>query len=387
MGNLSEMENGKRPMKESTFRSFVNYYGVDFNFDIDIFIEIYNLLNDLMEAYIYKNLEREKQILDVFMNNKVGYEYSLASLYVPLFIMMSSRTKAPVSLSDIESSAYNEIDEYLSVFDKDEAALIFYLKAFQSKRKMAFDQSLSLYTRALSTFDGERWPQLEGIIKLNYAQTVMYEKSFYEGYQIGQEAHDIFVKHGNYTRALMCYNNIANYLLCLQSFEGAKEYIKKILLSNPSITGVPIYRQAVTTMLITLTLDEEFQQVIQFAADHPFDCSDGYIGNLILIPYCHYRLGHNALCLEQMAKFDPCSLQRDDKAFFAVLKAIIKQDKTKIEASKQQMIKVCCRQRNWSMLMVLYQLLIFYYKSTGEWELLIDAYECNYKVIRHHLPL
>lgn len=385
-GYLSDAENGKRILKESIFRSILDFYEIDFDFDLNLLDDARFLLNDLMEAYIYKDVKKERRILEAAKAKLASYENSLACLYGLLFTMMSARTKNPASLSKEERDAFCTIDDHLPVFENDEKALIFYLKAFQAKLGLRFDQSLDAYLQAVASFDGKLWPQLEGIIKLNYAQTVMFGRSYYEGYRIGLEAHEIFVRHGNYIRSLMCYNNVANYLLCLQSFEGAKEYLGKILLT-PSIEEIAVYGQAVTTMLLAMTLEGSFQQAIQFAADHPIHANDGYAGNLPLIPYCYYRLGQYDQCLEQMEKLNSYRLGSDDRALFGVIKAILKKDQPGIEASKQQMIRVCSKQHNWSMLMVLYQLLIDYYKSVNELELLVEAYEDNSKVLRHILPL
>ena len=386
-GNLSDSENGKKLMRETIFKRFLDYYGIEFCFDRCLLDEIRRLLGNLMDAYIYKNRVKEAQVLEQFIQRQSVYEYSFGCLYVPLFIMMSSRAKEPSSLSKIETRAYDEIDEYTPVFNNDETALILYLKAFQAGKRRAFDQSVKYYAMALDSFNGRLWPQLEGIIKLNYAKSLTIASSYYDGYLSAKEAHDLFVKHGNYVRALTCFNNLANYLLCLQSFSAAKTCSEKVLLSMASFTEDSLYRHAVTTMLIILTLEGSFEEAIQFAKDHPVDWSDGFVGNLILIPYCYYRLGQKECCLKEMEKFDPDLLESDDKALFALLKAILRENSAKIEAAKQKMLRICCRQKNWLMLMVLYQLLIDYYKSVNDLELLADAYEGNSKVLRHQLPL
>ena len=54
-------------------------------------------------------------------------------------------------------------------------------------------------------------------------------------------------------------------------------------------------------MIIALTLEEKFEQAIEFARDHPFPIENGFIGNLLLIPYCYYRLEQNEECLKSMA--------------------------------------------------------------------------------------
>ena len=72
---------------------------------------------------------------------------------------------------------------------------------------------------------------------------------------------------------------------------------------------------------------------------------------------------------------------------FSLLKAIIKQDRQGVEKEKKRMEKTCCRQYNWIMLMVLYQLMIHYYTSENEYELLADAYAKQSMVLKHKLPL
>lgn len=135
-GYLSEVENGKRKLNELTFRKFLDFYEIDFDFDPSLTEEVQRLLNDLMEAYIYKNAAKEEQILTFFENKTPSYEKSLACLYIPLFRMMAARKKDPAGMSDLERHAFKEIDEYLAAFDNDEIALICYLKAFQAGRRM-----------------------------------------------------------------------------------------------------------------------------------------------------------------------------------------------------------------------------------------------------------
>lgn len=77
----------------------------------------------------------------------------------------------------------------------------------------------------------------------------------------------------------------------------------------------------------------------------------------------------------------------DDRALFEILKRILNQDSKGIENAKIKMMQICVRQKNWCMLMVLYQLMIAYYESKNEVELLNDAYRQQARIYRHQLPV
>ncbi|MEY8308930.1 helix-turn-helix transcriptional regulator [Erysipelotrichaceae bacterium 51-3] len=386
-GNLSEMENGRRSLKETLFCQFVEQYKINFDFDLGLLKEAEQLLQELMEAYTYKNVEKERQIKQKFFEQEKKYEYSFACLYLPLIKAFWTHNKKPAEFTVSELDAFADVSEYFSVYAPDEKALFLYLKGLVAKKKRNLNHALHEYSEALDLLNGKKWPQLEGIIKLNYAIALSESSSFFSAYLIGQEASEIFSKHDNYVRALMSSNNQANYLIYLQAYSNAKEILNRVLLSQQSFPGHSFSKFAVSTMLLALVMGEEFEQAIQFAKEYPMDDEDRYVGNRSLLPYCYYRLGEPDQCLLSMTELSQEALTRDDKAFHALLMAILEEDKERIEAAKKKMIRVCCKQLNWAMLMIVYQLLIYYYKSENETDLLIDAYECKDKVCRHILPV
>lgn len=386
-GNLSEMENGRRPLNDTIFRHFLEHYKINFDFDLGLLNEIEQLLQDLMEAYIYKDTEKESQIAQEFFEREKNYEYSFGCLYVPLIKVFLTHNKKPAEFTVSELNLFAEIPEYFSVYAPDEKALFLYIKGLTARRRGKINVAIQEYSEALDLLNGKKWPQLEGIIKLNYAIALSESSSFFSAYLIGQEASEIFSKHDNYVRALISSNNQANYLIYLQAYSNAKEILNRVLLSQRSFPGHSFCKFAVSTMLWDLIMEEEFEQAIQFSKEYPMDDEDRYVGNRSLLPYCYYRLGELDQCLLSMDELTQEALTSDDKAFHSILKAILQKDKVGVEAAKQKMIRICCKQLNWAMLMIMYQLLICYYKAENETDLLIDAYECKDRVCRHILPV
>lgn len=375
-GNLSEAENGKRILREGVFQDFLDLYNINFDFDPSLMNETEQLLQELMEAYIYKNIEKEKKTAHLYYENREKLERSLGCLYVPLIDVFLTHSKKPFDFSPYEWDLFSEVTEYLPAYSPDERALFFYIKAFTDKKKYDFEEANNNYSRALDELNRRKWPQLEGVIKLNYAVSILKHDSYFSAYLMVHEAHDIFIRHSNYRRALMCYNNEANYLIYLQSYNEAKERLNKVLLYEESFAGEFACKYAVSTMLFILALEGNFEQAIQFAKDHPMESNDHQTANKTMIPYCFYRTGRIDQCLNEIKKLSKEILADDDKALFMLLKAMIKKDSSKVEEAKKRMMRTCCKQYNWAMLMVLYQLLIFYYKNENETSLLIEAYDC-----------
>lgn len=386
-GNLSEMENGRRPFNETLFRQFLELYKINFDFDLGLLNEIEQLLKELMEAYIYKDSETESQIAQKFFEREKKYEYSFGCLYVPLIKVFLTHNKKPAEFSIPELNVFSEIPEYFSIYTPDEKALFLFIKGFTAKKRGNLNTALQEYSGALDILNGKKWPQLERIIKLNSAVALSLSTSFFSAYLIGQEAYEIFSRYGNYARALMCSNNQAAYLIYLQAYTEAQDLLSRIFVSQRSLVGFSLLKLAVSTKLWGLIMEEKFEQAIQFSKEYPMDDEDRYVGNRSLLPYCYYRLGELDQCLLSMAQLSQEALTSDDKAFHSILKAILEKDKVGVEAAKQKMVRICCKQLNWAMLMIMYKLLICYYKAENETDLLIDAYECKDKVCRHILPV
>lgn len=385
---LSDAENGRRILKPELFMRFLIYYGIEFSFnELDANLA-QSILNDLVLAWTDRDFIDEKTITKKLKDNRLILQDSLGCLHlllIDIFLPVHLYAQVP----DFQVNSYLlEIEEYLPCFSPDEQALIYFLKGFEAMKRKNYSISLEYYKESLKVLDGEQWSELEGIIKFNLAHVEGAVISFFQAYKTVQEARDIFVKHNNHVRMVLCDNNSASYLISMQEFRTAKECIYNIIRCQKrwfqdSLT----YSNPMTLMLLVLTLEGEFKQAIQYNALYPFPIENGFIGNLSLIPYCHYRLGEYDECLkmiEILCKEQPTA---DDLALFDILKGILKKDSESIEEAKLRMIQICIKQFNWCMLMVLYQLMIAYYESENETELLIDAYRQNLRVLHHEFPL
>lgn len=179
-----------------------------------------------------------------------------------------------------------------------------------------YGSAVKLYYEALEMFDGRQWPQLEGIIKMNLSNALVLAASYFDAYEMVREARDIFIKNGNYNRAMICENNISNCLLTMQCFEAAQKMLQKILMMKESFSNLKVYIHSTRTMLLALTLDEKFTETIQFGEKHKLPFENGFIGNYCLIPYCYYRIGQPEKCLQEIKELSKEKPAADDKAFF-----------------------------------------------------------------------
>ncbi len=386
-GFLSEAENGRRILKPEAFTRFLERYGIDFSLDESAANMAQSLLNDFVLAWIDRDFADEEKIKRMLAHNRPILQKSLGCLHLLLIdIFLSVHRYAQVP--DVRIKRYlEEIDDYLPFFSPDEQALIHFLKGFEAVKKKKYPAALDRYEKALNILDRKQWPELEGVIKFHLAHVLGATVSFFQAYKTVQEARSIFVNHNNHMRMLLCDNNSASYLISMQEFEAAKECIRNMQRCQKRwFHDNQTYSNTTTLMILVLTLEEEFGQAVQFVKDHPFPIENGFIGNLSLVPYCHYRLGQYEECLkgiEDLSKERPTA---DDCALFEILKCILKKDSEGIEKAKLKMAQICTRQMNWCMLMVLYQLMIAYYESENEIELLNEAYRQQVQIWRHKMP-
>lgn len=384
---LSYAEHGKKKLKEDTFIAFLNCYQIDFDFDLSLVNEVRDLLDELVMALAYRNRKQEHETAQLIIKNRKKYKHSYGCIYLPLIDVFLTIHTVPSKITSEQSKAFDEAESYMQLYSADEKAIYTFLKAYDAKKKKKNNLSIQLYYEALKLMDGRRWPQLEGIIKMNLANMLLISTSYFEAYEVVREAHDIMVRHSNYIRALICQNNMSSYLIHMQCCDAAEEISNKILVSKETFSNPLIYDYAVSVMLLTLTLGEKFEKAIRFSESHRRPFVNGFISNFCLIPYCYYRVGKSDECLREIRELSKERPTADDKALFSLLKAIIKQDRQGVEKEKKRMEKTCCRQYNWIMLMVLYQLMIHYYTSENEYELLADAYAKQSMVLKHKLPL
>ncbi len=381
---LSYAENGQKTLRKEDFIRFLDFYDISFNFDSSITNEIHNLLDEMVSAFIYRNQSYGNEVVKRVVQNEEKYKYSLGCIYLSLiniFPIDPERTMRE------RTRLFDEAESLLPLYSADEKALFTFVKAYELGKQEKYDLSISLYYEALNYFEGRQWPQLEGIIKVNLGTILTTTVSYFEGYKITNEALDIFVRRSNYVRALICQSNIASYLTQMQCYGPSEEISNKILLSKETFSNPLIYTCAIRVKLMTLTLSEKFYEAIQFAQTHQYPFPNGFISNFCLIPYCYYRTGQFEECLSEIKKLSKEKPTADDKALFSLLKAIIRQDKPGVEKEKKRMEKICCRQYNWPMLKILYQLLIYYYTDIEDKDMLIDSYAKQAMVFSHKLPL
>ncbi len=382
---LSYAENGKKTLKEEDFIRFLNYYGVVFDFDLSLAEKVHSILDKLVMALTYRNRDREIQIAKSFMNDRYLYENSFGCIYLPLIDSFLTIHELSGLTMQEQSKVFEKAEEYLSLYSEDERALLACARAQHAKRSRKYSYSIHLYNEALSLLGKNQWPQLEGIIKMSLAIALSAELSFFEAYEMTKDADLIFTSHSNYIQALVCQNNIANFLIEMQCHKDAQKVIEKIFMITDSFPSPEIYIQSTKTLLLAMTLQDHFQEVIDYSNAHGQSFDNGNIGNYCLIPYCYYRLGDYNACLQAIKALSKEKPTADDKALFALLKAIIIQNPHTVEKEKQRMERVCYKQRNWWMLMILYQLMIYYYTETQEIELLIDAYAGQAMIFSHKL--
>ena len=383
-GNLCEIENGKRNLKPDVFVKFVHRFFKDFNFDYALVEEAEEKLDELFNAFAYRDYEAEGEVEKWIEQNRAYLRNSLACLYLTVFEVYFYYRK-PMDKEDAEN--LKSAQDFIPYFSPDCRGFLLYCIGYLYEAHTEWNQAIEFYKEALVQMDGKKWPQLQGIIKQSLAYTIYQESSFFEPYELISQAEEFFLQEANFLRVLGVYNNKAIYLYMTGNFKKAIFYLDKVLLNKGILRDDRVYYEAVSNKIFALILSEHFSDALQLIGHRKSELNPRCPNNFMLEPYCLFRLGENQKCLESIKEYEHYQLCEEDEALYALLKSMINQNSARIEKMKNRMYSICSREKNWGMLAVLSLLMIDHYKKSEQTELLVDAYEQKTRIFNHQLPV
>lgn len=388
-GYLSEIENGKRILKEETFFKFIHHFYPDFDLSWSIVEETENQLDQLFYALAYWNSKQEDDVEKWMVENRGYLLNSFACIYLAVLETYFSYRR---SLNRDDVDTINSSEDFVQYLSPDIRALLLFNKGYMymksriptAPEKSA--QAIRIFETALKEMDGKRWPQLEGIIKANLATAVAKDISFQQAFKIAEQAKSIFIEEGNFLRMAAIYNNQAVYLNNIGQYERAIEIIDKLLLNKSVFKDEKVYRLAVMNKILSLIEWGHFNEALQFIHDHKSEMDPKCPDNFTLEPYCLLRAGKEKACLAAIKLYQNSSLGEEDEVFYALIKAVISENFNRVEKAKAKMFSVCCRMKNWGMMLVMLQALAYFYKQTHQSDRLIEIYEWQAMLHNHQMP-
>ena len=382
-GNLSEIENGKRGLKEEAFLKFINHFYPDFNFDWLLVEEAEKKLDELAFAFIYCNFAREDEIEKWVEKNRVSLLNSFACLYLTVFETYFYYRK---SIDRDEEDQLNGSDGFIQYFSPDVKAFLLFNKGYMYMDTEKSNEAIELFEMALREMDCKKWPQLEGVIKLNLACVVAQDLSFQRALDLVSEAVALFIKDANFFRVVIAYNNQANYLCLIGQYEKAIYIVDKVILNKNTFQDQRAYTMAVSNKILIEMLWGHFTKALQFVQNHKFEFNPKHPDNFVLEPYCLLRLGCHRECIKSIKSYQNYTLGEEDEAFYALIKAVISKKEDRIDKTRVKMLSVCHRTKNWGMALMTFHVLIYYYKQTGQSDRLVEVYEWQAGLHNHQMP-
>jgi len=382
-GSLSEMENGKRRMKEDVFLNFTKRFYPQFNFDLELVETASNKLDELALSFIYCNFSQENEIEKWVEDNRIQLLNSFACLYLTVFETYFYYRK---SIDKEEEEQLNDSKNFASYFSPDVRAFLLFNKGYMDRRQGKNNQAVELFERALREMDGKKWPQLEGVIKQNLACAVSEYVSFQQSLDLVNQAQNCFIHDANYLRIVSTYNNKAVYLCLMGQYEKAISIVDKVILHKNTFQDHGFYSLAVSNKIMMEMLAGHFDRALQFIHDHKSEFNSRHPGNFILEPYSLLRLKDYKGCLKSIKSYKDCTLSEDDEAFYILIKAVIRNREDRIEKEKAKMFSICYRTTNWAMALLTLHLLIYHYKETKQNDHLVEIYEQQTMLYNHQMP-
>ena len=388
-GNLSEVENGKRGLKNEVFSRFIDRFYPNFDYNWSLPEEAEIKLDELFHAFAYWDSSEEDQIEKWVTENRNRLLNSFACMYLIIFETYFSYRKS-LDWNDVE--VLNSSEVFLQYFSPDIRSFLLFNKGYMYlENRTGIDPKKSalvieIFEAALKEMDGRRWPQLEGIIRQNLAGAASQDISFQHAVNIIERAESIFIREFNFLRLAAASNNKAVYFSYLGQNEKAIEIIDKLILNKNTFSDQKFHYLALSNKALFLTLGGYFDEAVKFIQDHKHEMNPKYPRNFILEPYCLLRISDEKACLMAIKSYQNCSLSEDDELFYALIKAMISQNSDRVEKAKKKMFTVCRYMKNWGMMFVMLQALAYFYKQTCQSDRLAEVYEWQAMLHKHQIP-
>ncbi len=388
-GNLSEIENGKRILKEEMFFKFIHRFYPNFDLSWSIVEETEKQLDKLFYALAYWDSKQEDDVEKWMVENREHLLNSFACIYLTVLETYFSYRR---SLNREDVDVLNSSEDFIQYLSPDIRALLLFNKGYMyMKNRIPTDlekntQAIRIFETALKEMDGKRWSQLEGVIKANLASAIAKDLSFQQAFNIAEQAKSIFIKEANFLRLAGMYNNQAVYLSNFGQYERAIEIVNKLILNKNTFRDKNIYDLGISNKILFLIEWGHFDEALQFIQDHRAEFSPRHPDNFIFEPYCLLRMGEEKACLIMIQSYRKFALGEEDEAFYALIKAVLSRNSDRVEKAKIKMYLVCRRMKNWGMMQVMLQTLAYFYKQTYQSGRLAEVYEWQIMLHNHQIP-
>lgn len=359
-GNLSEMENGLRPMKKEVFDRFLSHYHIHFNDDPARIIEIQEVLIELIDCFLRFDEKKEKNVREHWKEVQNKDENSYA-IFLEKLISYFIRSGLDHQKDD---SLFNALIEIGACFSNDEKALIYLVHGMEGRWHPEIGNMNNWFEKALEIADEKEIYGLKALIGYYHVIELMRIKCSFEVYEQCINIRKQFYIMHNYIRALYMDNLEAVCVSRLRAYDSASLRFET-LLHNMEYVNDPYLRFCVVqNMIIVLCVKGEYQKALDLMKRERAGFQFG-LSNFVFAPLCLYMLDEKRHAQKILADIKPYIKAKDDAFLCILVEAALTTDSELVLKTMSEVIQENRSNQNHQGEEIVYQFMIHYCKAAG----------------------
>lgn len=366
-GNLSEMENGIRPMRHEVFHSFLQTYHLPFREDPSLMQVARSLLCELFDfnlrfdddtvALIEKKYERMRGTL---LNSFAHFHVLLIDYFLEVVIHLHT-----------DPQAFDQLILINACLQNDEQALIYFIRGMEYRLQRRYDLQDEAFRKALDLVDEKLLFGLRPLINYYQVQVLTRNANPFEAYVLCGRTRKAFYNMHNYIRALYLDNAEALCLMSCRQYPSALQQLDTMLDNIHFVRDPFLYFCVVQNRILMLTLMDEFEQALETAREGRSIFSAGGLESFALCAYSLYMLGRNEEALRAIVQMKPYAREEEQRLLFRCIQCAVEKP-DQLEQTAERMFDICGRIPNYELMELTYKLMIRYYLLNSQQEKLLD---------------
>ena len=279
------IENGEKRLTEDLLNRIVSYYNVNYNKDINVYNEAYDLTIKLYESFVFKDKELSAKYEKEFYDNEELFTYSRGFIFNDLMI-------AIINLLRDKTLTKMKLDEsikYLSLYDSNIACIYGVIYGFAKSISYNLKDTKSIFFEIYNKYPTDQiFPSIKGIFYYQLGRIYREEKFYLEALKYYQDSITALQTIYCVERVNQVNIEIANTLLSLQLYDQAeKKYLE--LLAEAKKYGFERRTCACLNNLAYLYLiQDEYEKCEEFAYKAK-EAGSTYNDLNYYLAYCAYK--------------------------------------------------------------------------------------------------
>lgn len=359
-GNLSEMENGLRPMKKEVFDRFLSQYNINFDTDLNYIFNVKNILVQMVDCFLRFDDQKQEKVREHFETMKENWQNSYAC-FNGMLVQYFIKSVIKHQNGDMLFQSLAAIETCLS---NDERAVLYMIRGMEGRWNSKLNNMTWAFKKALGFVEEIEIFGLKALIEYYQIGEWMRIGPSFEVYEKCVQIRKKFYSSHNYIRALYLDNLEGLCVMFLRAYESAYARFEA-LLANMNYVNDPYLRFCVAqNAILVLCVMRQYQKALDLMKKEKDTFQFG-LSNFVFAPLCLYMLNEKEKAERILDNLKTYIVQKNDLLLCEMIRNALLEEKTKTLETAFSLLKEDHKIREHETEEIVYQFMIHFCKKMG----------------------